>query len=134
MVLIGSRDFNALRRSYLEITMATADVIAPSSAFKSDWRGTPLIQNSAIKTHGSDDFDPKKHLAFRPPSKVYSMKDIGLPEDKGISPVAVSEPFPLFTEEAVMRMRAEVLSESVMKNCQYSSNLAQCQLRGYADK
>ena len=62
------------------------------------------------------------------------MKDIGLPEDKGISPVAVSEPFPLFTEEAVMRMRAEVLSESVMKNCQYSSNLAQCQLRGYADK
>jgi hypothetical protein len=60
------------------------------------------------------------------------MKDINLPEDTGVSPFAVSEPFQLFTKEAVMRMREEVLSKEVLKNCQYSSNLAQCQLRGYA--
>lgn len=62
------------------------------------------------------------------------MKDLGLPEDTGISSVAVSEPFSLFTEEAVHRMRVEVLSEEVMANCQYSSDLAQCQLRGFAAK
>ncbi|KAG4219840.1 hypothetical protein PC116_g31681, partial [Phytophthora cactorum] len=62
------------------------------------------------------------------------MKELGFAEDIGISPVAVSEPFPLFTEEAVMRMRKEVLSNEVLSNCQYSSNLAQCQLRGFANK
>ena len=59
------------------------------------------------------------------------MEEIGM-ADKGVSPNAVSEPFPLFTEEAVQQMRAEVLSEPVWKNCQYKSNIAQCQLRGFA--
>ena len=81
---------------------------------------------------GDDDFDPVKHLAFKPPSKVHSMKDIGLPEGTGVSPVAVSEPFSLFTAEAVQRMRTEVLRPEVLQNCQYSSDLAQCQLRGFA--
>jgi len=81
-----------------------------------------------------DGFDPKKHLNFTPPTKVFTMKDIGLPEDTGVSPLAVSEPFPLFTPEAIMRMREEVLSHDVLTKCQYSSNIAQSQLRGYADK
>lgn len=75
-------------------------------------------------------FDAKKHLSFTYPSKVHTMKEIGL-EDKGISPIAVSEPFPLFSEDAVKQIRAEVLSNEVWANCQYSSNLAQCQLRGF---
>ncbi|KAK3311865.1 hypothetical protein B0H66DRAFT_629677 [Apodospora peruviana] len=80
-------------------------------------------------------FDPSKHLAFSPPSKVYTMADLGLPRDTGVSPVAVSEPFPLFTQEAVMRMRSEVLDERVLANCMFSSNLAPTgQLRGYAAK
>lgn len=75
-------------------------------------------------------FDAKKHLKFTSPSKVHTMKEIGL-EDMGISPIAVSEPFPLFSEDAVKQIRAEVLSNEVWANCQYSSNLAQCQLRGF---
>ena len=59
-------------------------------------------------------------------------EDLHLPEDNGISPVAVSEPFPLFSQDAVARMRAEVLRKEVLSNCQYSSDLAQCQLRGFA--
>ena len=80
------------------------------------------------------EFDPLKHLTFKRPSEVYTMKDIGLSEQTGISPIAVSEPFPLFTPEAILRMREEVLSPEVMKNCQYSHHLAQCQLRGFAAK
>ena len=75
-------------------------------------------------------FDAEKHLKYAPPSKVHTMKEIGL-ADVGISPIAVSEPFPLFSEEAVKQIRAEVLSKDVWTNCQYSSNLAQCQLRGF---
>lgn len=77
-------------------------------------------------------FSPEDHLSFTSPPKVLTMKDLGLPENTGVSPVAVSEPFQLFTEEAVKRMRTEVLSKQVWENCQYSSNLSQCQLRGFA--
>lgn len=59
------------------------------------------------------------------------MKEIGL-QDVGVSPNAVSEPFELFTPEAVRQMRAETLRPEVFENCQYSSNLAKGQLRGYA--
>jgi hypothetical protein len=77
-------------------------------------------------------FSPERHLAFTSPPKTFTMKDLGLPEDLGVSPVAVSEPFQLFTPEAIKQMRAEVLSTKVWENCQYSSNLSQCQLRGFA--
>ena len=92
----------------------------------------PLIQHHSIQNLPRDDFDPQTHIDFKPPSKVYTMKELEFPDDIGVSPIAVSEPFQLFTKEAVLRMRAEVLSPEVMENCQYSSNLAQCQLRGFA--
>ncbi|KAI1452625.1 hypothetical protein F4805DRAFT_470683 [Annulohypoxylon moriforme] len=112
--------------------MAAAAVLPAPADTKRNW--TPIITAPAVSTIGNDAFDPSRHLAFKETPKVYTMEEIGLPEDTGISQVAVSEPFPLFTEEAVMRMRQEVLSPEVLSNCQYSSNLAQCQLRGFANK
>ena len=96
----------------------------------------PLIKrrSSTIKALPVRDFDPQHHIEFKPPSKIYKMTDLALPEDTGVSPVAVSEPFPLFSQEAIHRMRAEILSDDVWNNCQYSSNLSQCQLRGFASK
>jgi hypothetical protein len=76
-------------------------------------------------------FDPEKHLNFKSPSKVFTMEELGL-QDVGVSPNAVSEPFQLFTHEAIKQMRAETLRPEVFENCQYSSNLAKGQLRGYA--
>ncbi|KAI2606650.1 hypothetical protein GGR54DRAFT_409934 [Hypoxylon sp. NC1633] len=112
--------------------MAAAAVLPAPVDSKPNW--TPIIAKAASAYVGNDDFTPARHLAFKETPKVYTMNDIGLPEDTGVSPVAVSEPFPLFSEEAVMRMRQEVLSPEVLSNCQYSSNLAQCQLRGFANK
>ena len=76
-------------------------------------------------------FDPTKHLNFHGMPQIHTMEEIALP-DVGISDVAVSEPFSLFTAEAIKQMRAEILSEPVLKNCKYSSNLAHSQLRGFA--
>ncbi|KAI5866523.1 hypothetical protein GGS23DRAFT_275268 [Durotheca rogersii] len=112
--------------------MAAAAVLPAPVDPERSW--VPIITEPKASSLGSDEFTPSKHLAFKEVPKVYTMSDIGMPEGTGISPVAVSEPFPLFTEEAVMRMRQEVLSPEVLKNCQYSSNLAQCQLRGFANK
>lgn len=77
-------------------------------------------------------FDPRQHIDFIPPSKVHTMLELSFPENAGVSPMAVSEPFHLFTPAAIRQMRAEILSNKVWDNCQYSSNLAQCQLRGFA--
>jgi len=77
-------------------------------------------------------FDPSKHLKYNPPSKTYTMKELGYSDSRGVSPIGVSEPFPLFSEEAIKQMRAEALSDRVWTHYQYSSNIAQCQLRGFA--
>lgn len=94
----------------------------------------PIIETMSTNTMSTDDFDPKKHLNFTPPAKTLTMSDLKLPEGTGVSPFAVSDPFQLFTQEAVQRMRAEIFSKEVLENCKYSSNLAQCQLRGFAAK
>jgi hypothetical protein len=76
-----------------------------------------------------ESFDPKKHIAYQPPKKIFSMKDIGL-DGQGISPHAVTEPFPLFTQSAIRQMRSEIFSEEVLKNCQYSSPFVSRTVRG----
>lgn len=97
-------------------------------------QGSELSIDGTIGAIGTDDFNPKKHLDFKAPEKIYTMSELGLDRGDHVSPVAVSEPFQLFTEEAVERMRQEIFKPEIMANYQYSSNLAQCQLRGYAQK
>jgi hypothetical protein len=117
-----------------KVNMATAAIQRapglPQQKFK------PIIERAPIPRHISDavSFEPKKHLAFTPPSRVIMMKDIGLPEDLGVSPVAVSEPFQLFSSDAIQQMRTEIMKPEVVENNKYSSNIAACQLRGYAPK
>ncbi|KAK4867544.1 hypothetical protein LT330_001054 [Penicillium expansum] len=77
-------------------------------------------------------FDASKHLEFTPPSKLYTMEELGFSGSKGVSPIGVSEQFSLFSAEAVQQMRKEILNPEVRKKYEYSSDLAQCQLRGYA--
>lgn len=112
-------------------TMTTATMTASETALPPHIK--PIIERQTSRRDGSD-FDPKKHIAFKQPSQVISMKDLGYPEGAGVSPVAVSQPFPLFSPEAVQQMRSEIFSKEVMDNCQYRSNLAACQFRGYSAK
>jgi hypothetical protein len=79
-------------------------------------------------------FEPRNHLSFNEYPKVLTLNDIGFPEDVGISPVAVSDPFPLFSEEAIRIMRSEILTTEVWENCMHSTEFAGCQLRGHCPK
>lgn len=112
--------------------MATADFV--SLIAETHPHVEPVIEAMSLDTLTTDDFDPKKHIDFTPPANILTMSDLKLPEGTGVSPFAVSDPFQLFTQEAVHRMRAEIFSKEVLENCKYSSNLAQCQLRGFAAK
>ncbi|GJC92772.1 hypothetical protein ColKHC_01598 [Colletotrichum higginsianum] len=59
-------------------------------------------------------FNPDKHLAFVNDPKRLTLQDLSLPEDVGISPVACSEPFPLFTQEAIQIMRQEIFTTETL--------------------
>ena len=111
----------------------TSPALRPSSKRLTVTGSTPLIKSeNAVSAPGKAVFDSKKHLSFSPPSKVHTMTELGYSNSRGVSPVGVSEPFPLFSPEAIQEMRAEALSHEVWDKYQVSSNLAQCQLRGYA--
>ncbi|KAK5014134.1 hypothetical protein LTR60_003515 [Cryomyces antarcticus] len=113
--------------------MATASVLRPSAAPVPNFR--PIIEHLSSERKTVDvNFDANKHLAFRPPPQIFSMKDLGFPDNTGVSPVAVSQPFQLFSTEAIEQMRAEILKPEVLETCKYQSNIAACQLRGYSPK
>ncbi len=99
--------------------------LSPMEALRAESSGTPL---------GDIAFDPKVHLDFGEPVKVTTMEELGFPKEIGISKVAVSQPFKLFSDEAVDYMRTEIFSDAVWKSSQYTSNLAALQLRGFAPK
>lgn len=95
----------------------------------------PIIENSAARQQlATLEFDPKEHLAYKAPEEIIMMKDIGYSEDTGVSPVAVSQPFQLFAPETIQKFRDEILRPEVMEKYLYESNLAACQVRGYAAK
>ncbi|KAI0515279.1 hypothetical protein F5B22DRAFT_195564 [Xylaria bambusicola] len=114
--------------------MATRVDLSQPVAAQTKPNFTPIISQAHVLDINHDVFTPARHLAFKEMPKVHTMKELGFSETTGVSPIAVSEPFRLFTEEAVMQMRREVLSPEVFENCQYSSNLAHCYLRGFANK
>lgn len=86
-----------------------------------------LIDGAKVETKQT--FEANKHMNYQPPSKIYTMKEIGL-EGQGISPNAATAPFQLFTEEAVRQMRAEIFSPAVLENCQYMSAFVKSTVRG----
>ncbi|KAK4919109.1 hypothetical protein LTR66_016823, partial [Elasticomyces elasticus] len=86
-----------------------------------------LIQGAKVAK--KDVFDPAKHLNFQPPKSIYTMEQIGL-KGHGISPNAATEPFPLFTQDAIAQIRAEIFDEKVLAECQYSSTFNKNMVRG----
>lgn len=78
------------------------------------------------------DFDPSQHLVGNLPANKLSMEDLGLPNDIGVSPFAVSDLFQLFSAEAVEIMRKEIFG--VPDRFKFRRNIAECQLRGYTEQ
>lgn len=109
---------------------APPTVIGPATK-KATRPSDPLPQSliDGARVAKKEVFDAGKHLNFSPPKGVTTMKEIGL-DGRGISPIAASEPFPLFSPEAIRQIRGEIFSESVLRDCQYSSTFAKSMIRG----
>lgn len=113
----GSRDLTDIKSDQQLDPMATIAVEIAMAPAVARLRAVPK-------------FDPALHLVGARPASKMSMQEVGFEEDVGVSPVAVSEPFQLFTAEAVDIMRDEIFR--VPEKYKYSSNIAKSQLRGYA--
>lgn len=117
-------------------------VVSPPMLNPSPKETQESLKNSFAKYLAADNgssatgrlFNPSKHLAYVEPEYIHTMEELGFPPSRGVSPVAVSAPFPLFSEEAVDIMRSEVLAPEVQEKHTYSSDIAAKQIRGYPPK
>ncbi|TWU74008.1 hypothetical protein ED733_000295 [Metarhizium rileyi] len=77
----------------------------------------------------AEGWNPEKHVA--PDSQIvqHSMGEIGL-GGHGISEVAVTDPFPLFTKDAILQIRREIFSEPVLRDCRFKSDFIPNMVRG----
>ena len=94
---------------------------------------TPLAQDQTLshpdEVQNGVHFDPKKHLAFTPPSSILTMKDLAM-EPTELSPVATTEPFPLLSHDAVLQHRRELFQKDVLDNCMHHTRPGSVQIRG----
>jgi len=76
-------------------------------------------------------FDPSIHLApLEVPIEHIMMKELGY-EASIYSSVAATKPVPLFTPEAVRRIRAEIFDRETLSRHMYSDNISPCVVRGH---
>lgn len=108
--------------------MGSIATVAPVSAVSS----SPIIKEK-LRPWAKQQitFDPEKHLNYTQDPKILTLEEIGLPEGTGLTNTAVTDPFSLFSEEAVRIMRGEIFTNEVWDNCHFSSPFAECQLRGH---
>lgn len=110
--------------------MATADVAMPSSALPLHDRQGVAFPSPIPRLKPR--FDPAKHMAFEAPTGCLTMADLGLPADTGISPIAVTAPFQLFSPAGVRELRRDILSRECLENWSVSSSFSSFQTREHS--
>lgn len=111
--------------------MAATAITEPARAMSSPQ--TPVMSSEAGTANTAPVFDAQKHLAYSPPSKTFTMEDLGFPPTK-LSKVAHTEPFPLLSNEAILQHRREIFSKETLDNCMYNTRPGSVQIRGMAPR
>jgi hypothetical protein len=123
---------SVLFKKYTKPDMAPSAVdtfspaVTPTSSSK-------ITQNASSSPNSGFQFDSAKHLAYSPPSKVLTMKDLGL-EPTALSSIATTEPFPLLSHEAVLQHRRDIFSKDVLDSCLHHTRPGSVQIRGMAPR
>lgn len=105
----------------------------------------PIYEETVDAELSTVEFDPEKHLRFYAlgdlekhkfnNTRRLTMEELGCSSPQQISPIGVSDPFPLFTDEAIQIMKTEILSKEVfLEHARFntSSSGKDCTMRGYA--
>ncbi|KAK6005945.1 hypothetical protein QM012_007587 [Aureobasidium pullulans] len=81
-----------------------------------------------------DVFDPKIHLDYSPPKKVYPLADLRLEPREFSTPIAATAPFQLLSEEGVLAYRRALFAPEVLEECAVSPYLNTLIVRDAAKK
>ena len=101
----------------------------PDAAFK---KVEPQLNGSSTTTTSSN-FDPARHLNFQPPTEHYTLDQLGLDSKDSISPVAITGPFPLLSDEGIRQARADLFRIEMLEKHKYieTKDPGVYKLRGY---
>lgn len=77
-------------------------------------------------------FDPAKHMSFQPPQSIITLRELLLSEENACSPVAITQPFPLFSREGVIEMRKDVFRKEVVLKHGQKIKPGVYKMRGYS--
>lgn len=79
-------------------------------------------------------FDPSRHLNFSPPKEFYTLEELGLSSEGSTSPVAITAPFPLLSEEGIKATRADLFRQEILEKYRWkeAKDPNVYKLRGYA--
>jgi hypothetical protein len=82
----------------------------------------------------SGSFDPSRHLSFSPPKEFYTLEQLGLSSEGSTSPVAITAPFPLLSEEGIKATRADLFRREILEKHRWkeAKDPNVYKLRGYA--
>ena len=93
----------------------------------------PLEVGFAPSSASSTTFDPEAHLCIQAPRGLITLEELGLSGESAISPVAITQPFPLFSAECVKLMRADLFRREVVEKHASRSSFNGCyKIRGYS--
>lgn len=59
-------------------------------------------------------FAPEKHICYIPPEKTITLAELNLNPPTATSPVAITAPFPLLTQEGVQALRADIFRHELV--------------------
>ncbi|KAK4498405.1 hypothetical protein PRZ48_011063 [Zasmidium cellare] len=109
--------------------------MAPS-AIPSESSFTPNVEAKTKPVNGvspSSGFDAGRHLNFEPPTEYYTLDKLGLSSTGSISPVAITAPFPLLSDEGIRKTRADLFRTELLAKHKYveSKDPGVYKLRGY---
>lgn len=98
-----------------------------------------FAQNNFNKVHVKSEaaqpsgFDAARHLNFEPPSEYYTLDKLGLSSTGSISPVAITAPFPLLSDEGIRKARADLFRTELLAKHKYveCKDPGVYKLRGY---
>lgn len=78
-------------------------------------------------------FDPAVHMAFQPPTEFYTLEELDLSSPLAAGPVAITAPFPLFSDEGIRALRADLFRPELLSKHSYRENKTPgiYKIRGY---
>ena len=78
-------------------------------------------------------FDPAVHIDFTPPSEYYTLEELSLQSPLATGPIAVTAPFPLFSDEGIRAIRADLFRPDLLSKHMYREDKTPgvYKIRGY---